>query len=62
MSQQRPLADQTVSKSVRLGLWGWVVVVVALGIVVLGARSLAGLFRGLDQGASTGAPAERPAR
>lgn len=49
MTEERPLVDRTVAKTPVLGPLGLLLVLAVIGLVILGARSISSLMRGLDQ-------------
>ena len=58
----RPTVDQAVTRSAALGPIGLLLVIAALGLMILGARSTASLIRGLDQTVGSDIAVEQPER
>lgn len=58
MTKPRPPVDRVVEESSLIGPWGWLLIVAGLGIVIVGSRSVAKVFRGLDQSATQHLPSE----
>jgi hypothetical protein len=60
MSGQRPVVDAATARTTRLGPVAVLIVIAALGLVLLGARTVSTLLRGLDQDTTVPLRAESP--